>query len=220
MKLHLLIPWLVLGAGTAFAQYTNRSSVLDGSGGRSTGGVYTNLSAAGQPGGIAVTSGGPYVNQAGFLNTFFLRPGLDSDHDGLANEADPDNDNDGLADATENAGAAFSPTTVTDLNLPDSDGDGMSDLAESVAGTNPLDLNALLEIVRIQRSAGAEVAWVARSNKTYRVLYAAAPTQPVTNLLDTVTATAFAAPPWYVLTNTISDSGAATTRVYAVQALP
>lgn len=79
-------------AGVVSAQFTNRSSVLDGSGTIASGGVFTNLSAAGQPGGIAVSSGGSFVNQAGFLNTFFLKPGLDTDRDGIADEADLDND--------------------------------------------------------------------------------------------------------------------------------
>ena len=215
-----IVTIMVAGALTAPAQYTNRSSVLDGSGTRAGGGSFTHLSAAGQPGGIAVSSGGGYVNQAGFLNTFFLQPGLDTDHDGLLDEADMDNDNDGLADAAENDGSGFNPMTGTDLNNADSDGDRASDGAEAVAGTNPQDAGAQLRLVRLTRGAGAEVAWLARSNKTYRVLYADSPLQPVTNLLTMVTAVGPAAPPWYVLTNAVTDAIVVTGRVYAVQVLP
>jgi hypothetical protein len=212
---------LLAGSLVAFAQYTNKSSVLDGSGTMASGGTFTNISAAGQPGGIAVATGGGYVNQAGFLNTFLLKPALDTDKDGIPNEADMDNDNDGLLDEAEMAGSSFIPVTVTDLNAADSDGDGIPDGAEAVAGTNPMDADAMLEIVRIARGGIADIAWVARSNKTYRVLYSATPMQPVTNVLGTVTASGFANAPWYVLTNTITDaSGATNSRVYGIHVLP
>ena len=217
---HVIVAGLLASCVAVRAQYTNKSSVLDGSGTLATGGSYTNISAAGQPGGIAVSSGGSYVNQAGFLNTFFLRPALDVDGDGLANEADLDNDNDGLADTAEIGGLAFSPATTTGVNVADTDGDGMSDGQESTAGTDPTNPAALLEMVRIGTGAVVQVGWRARSNKTYAVRYAASPLQPVTNLLGLATATGFADPPWYVLTNAVSDPASATGRVYAVEAIP
>lgn len=209
-------------AGTGFAQYTNKSSVLDGSGATSSGGGYTNISAAGQPGGITTSSGGGYVNQAGFLNTFALKPALDTDGDGLADELDQDNDNDGLADAAEIEGAGFNPATATLVNLADTDGDGQLDGWEAVAGTDPTDANAILEITTITNVGGSRaVAWVARSNKTYRLLRSDDGLLPPTNVVATVTPTAFAAAPWYVLTNLTADAGAASNRVfYAVQPLP
>lgn len=222
MKTKVAVFILALGGSmTVPAQYTNSSSVLDGSGSLASGGTYTNISAAGQPGGIAAATGGGYVNQAGFLNSFCLKPALDADRDGLPDEADTDNDNDGLLDETEMAGTSFNPATATDLNLADSDGDGAPDGAEAVAGTNPQDINAMLEILRIARSSVADISWVARSNKTYNIVYAATPMQPVTNVLATVTASGFASPPWYVLTNTIADvSGAVTSRVYGIAVVP
>ncbi len=212
----------VLMAGGAAAQYTNRSSVLDGSGTRSSGGSYTNISAAGQPGGITTSSGGGYVNQAGFLNMFFLKPGLDTDGDGVSDEADLDNDNDGLADAAEIEGAGFNPATATLVNLADTDGDGQLDGWEALAGTDPTDANAILEITSVTNVGGsAAVAWVARSNKTYRLLRSDNGQLPPTNVVATVTPTAFAAAPWYVLTNLTADAGAPSNRVfYAVQPLP
>lgn len=221
MSILRLIP-LLLCAVSASAQYTNWSSVLDGSGTRSSGGAYTNISAAGQPGGITTSSGGGYVNQAGFLNTFALKPALDTDGDGLADELDQDNDNDGLADAAEIEGAGFNPATATLVNLADTDGDGQLDGWEAVAGTDPTDANAILEITAITNAGASRVvAWVARSNKTYRLLRSDNGLLPPTNVVATVTPTAFAAAPWYVLTNLTADAGAASNRVfYAVQPLP
>lgn len=217
--------WMMLSMGCAYlswGQVSQTSSVLDGSGSRSSGGAYTNLSAAGQPGGIAVSSGGGYVNYAGFLNTFVLQPGLDTDGDGLADEVDADNDGDTLADATELAGDAFDPSSPTDLNDPDSDGDGSSDGAEAVAGTNPGDPNALLVMTDIQNLGPArEVAWTARGNeeKTYVVRAATAPDQPYDTVIFSNTVAGGAAP-WYEVTATAAHPTNAAGRVYAVEVLP
>lgn len=221
MKKYAIFILFSVAGTTAFAQYTNTSRVLDGSGTRASGGSYTNLSAAGQPGGISESSGGGYFNQAGFLNTFFLKPNLDTDGDGVPDEADWDNDSDGLADATEIAGSAFSPVTPTGVNAADSDGDGVSDGEESVAGTNPQDADALLKIAAVTNAAGGRsVTWIARSNRTYTVRYALSPAQPVTNVLTTVTATGPASAPWYATEQTVADAVSTNTRVYAVQVLP
>lgn len=207
---------------TAEAQFTNRSSVLDGSGTTSSGGSYTNISAAGQPGGIAVSSGGGYVNQAGFLNTFSLKPSLDSDGDGLADEIDMDNDNDQLADATELAGTAFSPGTPTLLNVADSDGDGIPDGAEAIAGTNPTDVNSLLEIVAITNAAGSRfITWQARggNQKTYVVRGANSAFGPYTTVVFSNTV-AGGLSPWFDTIGNATDPAAATNRFFAVEVLP
>lgn len=216
-----VLAWVVFGGlnGIVQAQFTNKSSVLDSSGTTSSGGSFTNISAAGQPGGITVSSGGSYVNQAGFLNSFSLRPDLDTDGDGLADELDQDNDGDGLADATEIGGSGFSPTTPTGVNTADSDGDGITDGAESVAGTDPTNIDALLEIIRINQAGGQDVGWIARGGKTY-VLHAR------TNLLAgtfTPIATNTAAggiAPWFVTTNAFVDASNIGAEFYAVEVLP
>ncbi len=216
-----IIAALLLGTLSAFAQYTNRSSVLDGSGARSTGGVYTHISAAGQPGGIRESAVGELVHQAGFLQTFSMRPELDTDGDGLADEADRDNDGDALMDVDELSGASFDPATATEVNLTDTDSDGASDGQESVAGTDPLNIDAVFEIVTATNSAANRtIVWTARSNRTYSILYANPPALPLTNLLAVVTNRDPASGPWYVTTGTVADAGATTNRVYAVATGP
>ena len=212
---------LALTWASSPAQRTNTSSVLDSSGTRSTGGSFTNISAAGQPGGIAESAGGGLIHQAGFLHTFFLRPDLDTDGDGIANEADPDNDNDGLTDSTEIGGDAFDPATATMVNQLDTDEDGMSDGQEAIAGSDPTDVGAHLYITSIVNTNGTrEVAWFARSNKTYRVLASDYGYTLPTNELITVTASGFATAPWYSLTNTVFDGTTTNARFYAVEVLP
>lgn len=209
-------------ATLAQAQFTNKSSVLDGSGTTSSGGSFTNISASGQPGGIAESSGGGFVNQAGFLNTFFLKPGLDSDGDGLANEADQDNDNDALADTAEIGGGAFAPNSLTDVNDADTDNDGMNDGQEADAGTNPTNINESLEIVSIANvGGGRDVRWLARGNneRTYIVRTAPDAKQPYATVVFSNTV-AGGTPPWYVVTNTLSDATPVNAELYSVEARP
>jgi hypothetical protein len=196
------------------AAYTNVSHVVDGAGGRSSGGSLTNLSAAAQPGGIAVTRGTTIVNQAGFLNTFVLRPALDTDGDGLVDELDGDNDNDGLRDSEELAGTAFFPTTVTDVNDADSDDDGVSDSAEAIAGTDPGSDAIHLHITAVDR-VGDDVLlqWQASTNRTYRVRASRELDGNgafTTIVADAISVTNTAASVWFVTTNTYRHVGAAT----------
>lgn len=214
---------LLLASGAiSFGQYANKSSVLDGSGAFSSGGTVTNISAAGQPGGIAVASGGGYVNQAGFLNTFFLKPTLDTDGDGILDELDADNDNDGLADVLEIDGTGFAPGSPTLVNNADSDSDGASDGAEAVAGTDPNDSNAQLIITSIDNDAGVNlVAWVARGNneRTYLLRTTPDARQPYGHVIfsNTVAGGTF---PWYVVTNVVGDAAASNALLYAVEVKP
>lgn len=216
---------LLTGSLAAFAQFTIKSSVQDGSGTVSSGGGYTNISACGQSGGIACALAGPLplsagsiVNQAGFLNTFCLRPNLLSVR-GLPVEIDPDNDADGLSDLTEITGSRFNPATATDPNNPDSDGDGASDAAEAIAGTNPNDADAVLLITSIAKAGGqGHVAWRARGNNecNYRVLTATEVSGPFTNVIYSGTVGGGIAP-WYVVTNSIADAFTDPTLFYRVE---
>lgn len=221
MKLQIALLSIAL-TSIASAQFTNRISVLDGSGTLSSGGTYTNISAAGQPGGISTSDGGTYVNQAGFLNTFFIKGGLDTDGDGILDEADLDNDNDDLRDATEIAGSAFSPATGSGVNLSDTDGDGMNDGRESLDGSDPTDASATFELVQIA-STGAvgSVTWLARGNneKTYVVKASSRSyAQPSQVIFSNTVAGGTA--PWYQVTNTFSDGVTTNGRYYSVEVVP
>lgn len=94
----------------------------------------------------ATSSGGTYYNQSGFIHVFLMNPSLDTDSDGIPDENDADNDNDGLTDIDELTGAYFEDGTVTSTILADTDNDGMSDREESIHGTNPLDANSICEV--------------------------------------------------------------------------
>jgi hypothetical protein len=210
--LRMLVLALVLCASASQVRaqsFTNSSAILDSSGQATGGGVYSQIGGSGQPGGITSSAGGPFVNFAGFFNTFALRPKLDTDRDGLANEFDLDNDNDGLTDIAELTGSAFVPTTLTDVNNPDSDVDWFSDGEEAAAGTDPTSLASLLKITSIRSTTnGVVVGWIARSNSTYQVKRGStlAGGGAFTGTLATVTAQGPASPPWYGLTNYFTDT--------------
>ena len=211
---------LLAGALRSFAQYTNTSDVLDGSGTRSAGGAYVNVSAAGQPGGIGSSAGGAYLNQAGFLNTFLLKPGSLGAH-GIPVELDPDNDGDALSDEIEITGAAFNPTTPTDPNSRSTSG-GMSDGEKAIAGVNPLDPNAEFRILSLTNSAGApRIAWRARGNgeRTYVVYSRTSEFASATSVVFSNTVAGGTAP-WYVITNGVADAATTNAGFYSVSVQP
>ena len=216
MKTLLAISLLFAGSLAASAQYTNTSSVLDGSGTVSSNGSLANISASGQPGGISQSSASGYVNQAGFLNTFFLKPGLLSVH-GIPVEIDPDNDGDNLTDVQEITGSAFNPATPTDPNNPSTSGGGMTDGQKAIAGVNPTD-GSVFRITTIGNGAGQTlVTWVAHGNneRTYVVKATTNAMQDYASVIysNTIAGGTF---PWYVTTNTISDVLPPGSRFYSV----
>ena len=212
---YVLVLFFLVGSSLwSAATMTNISHVVDGIGSWSSGGSYSNLSAVAQPGGVSVSSAGTMINSAGFLNTFVLNPSLDTDGDGLSNELDSDNDNDGLDDNDELAGSGFNPVTITDVNAVDTDGDGMSDGSEAVAGTDPTDNSASLQIVSIEPSGDdLIIGWQARSGNSYRVggsFDLIADPDFNNDVVHAVLVTNAAAPPWYVTTNYYRHVGAST----------
>lgn len=221
-------PAIALAVGLAFLSqavlaqvYTNRSSVSDALGRRATAGAYVHTGAGGQSGGIAASLGATYHNQAGFLNTFIMQPSLDTDADGLPDEADSDNDNDRLTDSSEIEGTQFSPGTPTSPNLSDTDSDGMPDGDESAAGTDPTDPDALLKITRVTMLGGAnvEIEWLARGGKTYL-------TQATSNLVAdsyspiATNVAAGGSAPWFVTTNTVIDPRGRPSQFYRIEVQP
>lgn len=211
-------------AGAAQAAFTNVSSVLDGAGQRSAdpSGTYSNLSAVAQPGGVAISSGGTFVNYAGFLNTFSLRPNLDTDGDGLANEVDADNDGDQLADMAEIEGSGFQPVTPTDLNAADTDEDDAPDGEESIAGTDPTNDQARLEIILVDKVGGdIAVEWVARQGKNYSIRSTSGSHTNRPAEVEGFSVGGVGSGPWQVTTNLFTDVGGAagTAKSYTVEAL-
>ena len=209
---------LAVGVSNVTAQtFTNSRTVLDGSGCWVSGGSDSNISAAGQPGGVLVSTNGNLVNLAGFLNAFVLRCGCDADCDGLPDELELDNDGDGLNDVAELTGSAFQPTAPTNPNDPDSDHDGFTDAEEAAAGTDPTGSNALLRITSVQKTGGSViVGWLARSNKTYRVKndVTLAGGSVLTSLVATVTADGPGPAPWYPTTHYYTDTNAPATNAF------
>jgi hypothetical protein len=96
---------------------------------------------------------------------------MDNDVDGIADENDPDDDNDGLADIQEIEGVAFDPETPSNPFLRDSDGDGMTDSVESLSGTDPSDVQSRLTIVHLARDlSGFHLTWKSREGRKYDLL--------------------------------------------------
>jgi hypothetical protein len=224
-KCVLILVFLVGSIQWSMATLSNATYVVDSAGGWSSGGTYSNLSVIAQSGGMVISASNSVVNYSGFLNTFVLNTELDTDNDGIADELDPDNDDDGLADIDELAGSAFDPATVTDLNLSDTDGDGMSDLVEASSGTDPLDASVLLHFTSVESSGDDLVlGWQARSNWTYRIRASDSIIDDgdFTNIVvSSVLVTNSASPPWYVTTNFYRQVGASANhakRFYIIEA--
>ena len=68
------------------------------------------------------------------VNTWF---DMDTDGDGIKNNLDPDDDNDGLPDTYENQHAFLDPLSSTDATQ-DQDSDGLTNLQEYQAGSDPI----------------------------------------------------------------------------------
>jgi hypothetical protein len=201
------------------AQTVEVARVTDATGNWASNGAFTTVTAIGQPGPAGCVTNPACINWSGFLNSFLMFPALDHDHDGLPDENDPDDDNDGLADTLELSGSAFNPLTTTDPFRADSDQDGMSDAQESAAGTNPLDTNSLLRITRILRSGtGVLVTWQSREGYTYDLMGAAAVWDVATNAVAVTNATAsMGTGVWRETVTSALDSGGGTNRFYRIR---
>ncbi len=207
---------LGLGAGPASAQLSQPASACDGAGGRATNATLQAVSAAGQAGAVAVSADNRYVHYAGFLGAVALRPAW-TNAAGLALEAAPDNDRDGLRDGDEVGGAAFAGLATSDPNKADSDGDGMGDGAEAAGGFDPRDARQRLAIVGLADAGGGgtRVTWVGRGGGAVQAVLAG--NRPAPDACTTVVHRAVYAGglgPWFPVTNTVVIPGAGATPTY------
>ena len=222
-----MVAWaLGLGVVVAQAQLVQESIVQDSAGGIATGGGYSLVSSAAQPGGVRMVGDGAAAgvrHYAGFLGTFALRPDLDHDGDGLADEWAADNDGDGLEDGAELAGSDFATAwgvvAPTDLNAPDSDDDGAGDDHELRAGTNPNNADSLFAITDVRREGpGARVTWTGRGDGTgYRVLGRDGAYAPPTDELDVVVVADPGIGVWHTAEGTWLDEEDVPARYYGIE---
>lgn len=190
-------------------------------GGASSNGTLVVIGALGATvsGAPAEAPGGVLYEYPGFPNAYLVAPWLDTDADGVPDENDPDNDNDGLCDGTELAGTAFVPATPSDPVARDSDRDGAADGAEAAAGTNPADARSVLSISGLRAGrATALLRWKGRGGMTYEIVgtdtaerFGAAPT-----VLGTITA-AGGAPPWFATESELAVEPGPSNRMFRVR---
>ena len=175
---HCYLALCILGCsrGTLMAasgHLAESSFSIDAGGGWSENTDFLNRSVIGQPWSTGLGVSSSYRNHSGFLNTFVAHPHRDADVDGIADENDPDDDNDGLEDHLEQAGSLFHPEVPTDPMRADSDGDGHPDGAERVSGTNPTDPYSLFAVTWVRYASNiVTLGWSACGGKTYEVLRA------------------------------------------------
>ena len=139
----------------SFAQYSNAASHVGQGGTRSTSTVYQSFSSIRQDVNVGTSHGTNITHYGGFMSAFMSAPSLDTDGDGLADEVDPDNDNDGINDEDELSGVSFTPVRATAVNNPDTDADGMNDGDEAVAGNDPTVITSYFGVTNVmQQGAG------------------------------------------------------------------
>jgi len=160
----------------------------------------------------------------GYLGGVTLFAALDHDADGLSDEVDADNDNDGLADLDELLGTRFPVTTPTDVNSADSDGDGAGDAAEAAMASNPRDAQSLLRLTRVRLEPGGSVAlaWQSQNGVTYAVDWGASPrASALTNALPGTVTASGGTGPWGDAETAVSfDKPAASNAFFRVRIVP
>ncbi len=179
-----LIFILSLLACSALA-YENMTLNITAAGGRLSGGGYTNTGSI-VPVGGQTSQAGTLSHQSGFAAGFILQP--ETAFSGLADEWNPDNDQDGLYDSDEivagsnlwksdtDGDGLSDPDEVrihgTDPTLSDTDSDGMDDAHELVAGTSPTNQTSILEVDCALLSDGRrQLSWFGVTGRSYTFQY-------------------------------------------------
>ncbi len=207
---------MVSGKTSTVAQ----AHVFDAGGGGLSNGTYTAFCAIGQGIPASTLAASNHFGYSGFLNNFVFNPDLDNDGDTVADENDPDDDNDGLTDLTELNGVGI-PPVATNPFLADSDSDGFADSNEVAAGTNPLDPYSLL-LLSLHASPGQlDFTWDARAGKQYRLIcgYSLAELLSAPQTVDTIS-TNGGAPPWFEVPIQIFYSPTTNQAFYAIEIVP
>ncbi|MCX6935092.1 MAG: hypothetical protein NTZ01_02720, partial [Verrucomicrobia bacterium] len=131
--------------------------------------------------GTEILSGGLYVGlpyegrQAHYLKLVEINSSaLDTDGDGLTNDTDPDDDNDGIPDVYEIANG-MNPLVATGADGPnaDNDADGMTNYQEFLAGTKANDRTSAMGIASLNPNSGQSVTltWNSIPGTLYKVRY-------------------------------------------------
>jgi hypothetical protein len=79
------------------------------------------------------------------MKTIWATFGIDGDGDGMADDIDPDDDNDGMPDEWENMYTGLDAYTYDALD--DLDGDGFCNLREYLSGASPLDSTSIPDVI-------------------------------------------------------------------------
>ena len=194
-----------------------QSSTVSACGLWSSNATVRTVCAVAQPGTVGVSSDGRFTHYSGFIGGAFIRPGT-TNAQGVALEADPDNDDDGLTDTAEVSGSAFGGHATTDPNAADSDRDGMSDAQEAAGMFDPNDPGHSLTIRSLAHNGGnLSMTWIGKGGDTTNaVLWSG-------NLIsDDFTNTLHRAAypggdfPWFKVTNTHDWAASATSRFFRV----
>jgi hypothetical protein len=108
---------------------------------------------------------------------------VDTDGDGIGNNADTDDDNDGIEDSAEIANG-LNPLDASDADM-DSDGDGISNKDEINSGNNPLDisLESINDIYVIKNATINDIYVVATTTTGSAINYSVSSSQA--NILKT-----------------------------------
>jgi hypothetical protein len=104
-------------------------------------------------------SDGDFVNNPDDAFPLDATENLDSDNDGMGNNADTDDDNDNLPDTYETANN-LNPLDGSDAQQ-DTDNDGSSNITEFEAGTDPNDPNSTPETPETSSGGGSlALSWI------------------------------------------------------------
>jgi hypothetical protein len=220
MKITVAGLFLIVLSGTmSVAAPEQSSSTVSACGSLHTNATVNTVCAVAQPGTAGVSRNSRYTHYSGFIGGAFIRPGT-TNAQGVALEATPDNDDDGLLDSDEISGAAFGGHASTDPNRADTDRDGMSDADEAAGMYDPNDPDHRLAILDLTDAGdNLTLKWVGKGGGTANTVLwnDNIMSGPPSNVLHTAPY-AGGTTPWFKSTNEHTwAEAAATTRYFRVE---